>query len=243
MFSRSLYFGLWWTDRLPAPAVCSCRRSIDLTSHAGRSVVRMRNHRDLLPCVRVRSLLLESVFDFHANHQPEQLTGRRFLTAQSTVPELLDHRQRRGSRRKAHLRPIPAFRRNILPWRCRCPVDESLWCFARKISYLFDRIDLRRDLRQHSSLISGAGPNLQHSTIRIELEQLSHPRDDERLRDRLVRADRQRMISISAALQCFRNGEMTRHTSHRVEYSRIVDTVMFSKASNHALSRDGVFLE
>jgi hypothetical protein len=36
---------------------------------------------------------------------------------------------------------------------------------------------------------------------------------------------------------------VARHTPHRVEDSRIDNAVMLSKTSNHALSRDGVFLK
>src|SRR5688572_23317324 len=62
--------------------------------------------------------------------------------------------------------------------------------FAREIADAFDRVNLCRNERQHCRLISGAGADLQHAAVAVELQQFSHASDDERLRDRLVGADR-----------------------------------------------------
>src|SRR4029078_9767570 len=91
--------------------------------------------------------------------------------------------------------------------------------------------------------ISGTRADLQHATIRTELEQLGHPCDDEGLGDRLVSTDRQSVIAVSATLQGFRHKEVARHSAHRLEYSRIADAVVIVQAGDHALSWNGVFLE
>ena len=82
----------------------------------------------------------------------------------------------------------------------------------------------------------GEGRHRQH------LHRLDHQRHDLGLGDRLVGADRQGVIAVSATLQRFRHEEMTRHSAHRLEYSRIANAVVIVQAGNHALSWNRVFL-
>src|SRR5437763_889215 len=60
----------------------------------------------------------------------------------------------------------------------------------------FDGKDFRAQLRQHHRLISRSRANLQHLLIAGEIEQLDHARHDVRLRDRLLRSDRQRARTV-----------------------------------------------
>ena len=115
--------------------------------------------------------------------------------------------------------------------------------FAREIGDALDGINLSRDLRQHGSLVTGAGADLEHTAVRVELQQLSHARDDERLGDSLVSADRQSVIAVSAALQSFRNEEVARHVAERFEDSRVTDTVMIAQTRNHTFAGNGILLE
>ena len=52
-------------------------------------------------------------------------------------------------------------------------------------------IDPRRQLRQDSRLVAGAGPDLQHLLVALETKQLRHRRHHQRLRDRLPVSDRE----------------------------------------------------
>src|ERR1051325_2701522 len=119
-------------------------------------------------------------------------------------------------------------------------LSDSCLGFARQLSDPFNRIDLRCDLRQHCGLVSGAGTDLQHTAVLVELEQLGHLRDDERLRDGLVGTDWKRVIAIGTTLQSFGNKEVPRPSSHRGGHSWIVNAVMFAETRDHALARDGV---
>src|SRR5207244_1357112 len=68
--------------------------------------------------------------------------------------------------------------------------------FACEFADAFNRINLRSKSRQYCCLIAGAGADLQHSTLLINLKQLSHARDDERLRDPLSKINRQRVAIV-----------------------------------------------
>ena len=57
-----------------------------------------------------------------------------------------------------------------------------------------------RQLGQHRGLVAGAGTDLQHLLAARELQQRGHEPDDERLRDRLLLADRQRVIAVCTIL-------------------------------------------
>jgi len=113
-----------------------------------------------------------------------------------------------------------------------CVVDFQLanpsLRLARKIADAFDCINLRRDHRQHRSLVPRACANLQHTTILVELKQLRHARNDERLRDRLIRTDRQRVIAIGTTLQCLRHEEVAWYVSDCFEHAWVFDPVMIA---------------
>src|SRR5215212_9623076 len=52
---------------------------------------------------------------------------------------------------------------------------------AREIADAFDGVNLCGNHRQHRCLIARPGADLQHATVAVELEQLGHARNDERL--------------------------------------------------------------
>src|SRR6185369_10494967 len=100
--------------------------------------------------------------------------------------------------------------------------------FAREVTDTFNRVNLRCDLRKHRSLVTGARANLQHTTVAVELEQLSHLRHNEGLGDSLIGTNRQRVIAVSTTLQRFGYEEVTRYSPHCIEHFWIVDAVMFA---------------
>src|SRR6185295_7911275 len=102
--------------------------------------------------------------------------------------------------------------------------------------------DLTRDLRKDRSLIPGTGPYFEHSTLRINLQQLRHAGHNVRLGNRLAPADRQCMVPVSATLQCLGYKGVPRYRSHCLENSCIVDLIVVAKPFEHALARDGIIL-
>ena len=59
-----------------------------------------------------------------------------------------------------------------------------------------DRPDVCAELREHGGAVTGAGPDLEQTVGRAQRQQLGHARDDQRLRDRLAAADRQRAVVV-----------------------------------------------
>ena len=59
-----------------------------------------------------------------------------------------------------------------------------------------DRVDVSRQAGQDCSLISGARADLQDRLIRPQFQELGHPRDHVRLRDRLVAIDGQGPVRV-----------------------------------------------
>src|SRR6185312_6506792 len=52
--------------------------------------------------------------------------------------------------------------------------------------------------RQHRGRVPGAGTDLEHALVAVQLEQLAHARDDPGLRDRLALAYAQRAVAVGA---------------------------------------------
>jgi tRNA(Ile)-lysidine synthase TilS/MesJ len=65
-----------------------------------------------------------------------------------------------------------------------------------RLGELLDHLDaehLGAELGHHRGLVAEPGADLEHARARGQLEQVEHQRADERLRQRLVEADRQRV--------------------------------------------------
>ncbi len=111
---------------------------------------------------------------------------------------------------------------------------------ACQFTKAFNRINLRRQLRQDGRLITGAGANFEHAALFIQRKQLSHARYDERLRNRLIEIDRQSVIVIRAPAQRFSNKEVPRNAAHSFQDFWIADAVMIAQAFNHTLARNAI---
>jgi len=59
-----------------------------------------------------------------------------------------------------------------------------------------DRDHLARQLGEQGGVVTGSGADVQHPVGRLELKQLQHPGDDQRLGDRLATGDRQRDVVV-----------------------------------------------
>jgi hypothetical protein len=70
-------------------------------------------------------------------------------------------------------------------------------------------------------LIAEAGTHFEDHVVGLGLKQVRHHRDDQRLRDRLVEADGQRLIQVSVGLDLNRHKLVPGHLGHRPEDSLI----------------------
>src|SRR5207253_1429549 len=96
-----------------------------------------------------------------------------------------------------------------------------------------DGADAAGELGQHGGLIPGAGSDLQDLFRAAQLEQLRHEPDDVRLGDRLLLADRQRMVAVSAIAQRLLDEEMARHPSHRGEDALVGNPALHELLLDH----------
>ena len=76
------------------------------------------------------------------------------------------------------------------------------------------RVHPARQLGEHCGLIAQAGANFEDHVVRFELEQVRHHRNHERLRDRLIEADRQWPVQVSVWLDLDRHELVPRHFGH-----------------------------
>ena len=114
--------------------------------------------------------------------------------------ELVDERLRHRRRPGAHENRV--VRRVLAPAHAAVAKQErdvahagELHRFARLLQQrrnALDREDLLHEMREQHGLIAGARAHLEHALFARELQQLEIPRMDERLRDGLPIADRQR---------------------------------------------------
>ena len=64
---------------------------------------------------------------------------------------------------------------------------------------------------EHRGVVARAGADVEHALVARQREQLAHAGDDERLRDRLPRADRQRDVVPRLLAQARRDEAVARH--------------------------------
>ena len=75
-----------------------------------------------------------------------------------------------------------------------------------------------RQRRDDCRLIPEPGANFEHRVIGLDIEQVGHQRDDKRLRDRLLEADRKRRIGVGMRLKLDGHKGVTRHLIHDLHY-------------------------
>ena len=86
-----------------------------------------------------------------------------------------------------------------------------------------DRPNVLGKTGQDGGVVSRAGTHVKHTLVPIQDEQLAHPRDDERLGDRLTRADRQRLIGPRAPALVLGDEALPRHHRDRVQHPFVGD--------------------
>ena len=67
----------------------------------------------------------------------------------------------------------------------------------------------------------------------VELEELRHEADDVGLRNRLLLADRQRMVAVGAVTQGLLDEEVTRHPPHRRQHALVRDLAAHELLLDH----------
>ena len=87
-----------------------------------------------------------------------------------------------------------ACRRRRRGRRPRSPPRAGVLGVARQALLALDRPHPRGERAQHGGVIARAGADVEHTVLAAQLEQLGHPRDDQRLGDRLPAADAQRAV-------------------------------------------------
>ena len=70
------------------------------------------------------------------------------------------------------------------------------------------------ELAEEGRLIAETGADLEHHVVRPRLQQIEHHGDHERLRDRLVEADRQRGVLVGVQRERLRDEGVARHPAH-----------------------------
>ena len=73
---------------------------------------------------------------------------------------------------------------------------------------------------EDSGLVARAGAHLEDDMVRPHAHEVGHQRDDERLRDGLTMADRQRSVGIGVAAQSVGHEFVPRYIAHDFEYLR-----------------------
>ena len=86
-----------------------------------------------------------------------------------------------------------------------------------------DRDDPAGELVEHRRRVAGAGADVEHALAAVELEELAHRRDDERLGDRLVLADRERRVVVRVRGDLDRDERLTGDAPHRGQHALVGD--------------------
>ncbi len=88
---------------------------------------------------------------------------------------------------------------------------EPVARLRRELVDQFDRVDGVREFGQNRRLVAKPGTDLEHLVGRRQIQQLGHQPDDERLRNGLFEADRQRHVGVGIALQFERHELVPRY--------------------------------
>src|SRR5262245_53579912 len=91
---------------------------------------------------------------------------------------------------------------------------QSLLRLPRELFDDLDAVHLASQLREHGGVITQPRADLEDGVAGADVEQVGHQRDNERLRDRLVEADRKRDVGVGIDLQLDRHELVSRHPGH-----------------------------
>jgi hypothetical protein len=96
---------------------------------------------------------------------------------------------------------------------------QALLCSLREFIDDLDAVNPSDQFGEHRRLIAETGTDFEDHVVGLGLKQVRHHRDDQRLRDRLVEADRQRPVEVSVGLDLDRHKLVPGHLGHRPEDS------------------------
>ncbi|MGF6936095.1 hypothetical protein OKW41_005257 [Paraburkholderia sp. UCT70] len=119
-------------------------------------------------------------------------------------------------------------------------VAEPLQALARALGearVAFYGIHPARDLRGDRGRIAGARANVEHAIAGLQLGGREHLRDDVRLRDRLLAADRQRRIVIREFAQIGWHECLARHAPHRLDHAVVAHAALHDLPFDHPCAR------
>ena len=80
-------------------------------------------------------------------------------------------------------------------------------------------------LRQQRRVVARAGADVEDALVAVQLEQLAHAGDDERLRDRLAGADRQRDVVPRLGGERLGDEQVARDVADRLQHALVADVV------------------
>jgi hypothetical protein len=95
--------------------------------------------------------------------------------------------------------------------------SQQLACPLGQLVDEFDAIHPAGQLGEHRRLVAPAGADFENEIVGLELEEVRHHRNHERLRDRLIKADRQWSIQVSVWLDLEWHELVPRHSGHCCE--------------------------
>jgi hypothetical protein len=99
----------------------------------------------------------------------------------------------------------------------------------------FDRIDPCAQFSKNGRLVSGPCSDLQHTLILFQIERFHYERDHKRLGDRLLLANRQGIIAVSAPPEGFFHKQMSTDRSHGPQDSGMRNPTSYQLLGHHSL--------
>ena len=98
-------------------------------------------------------------------------------------------------------------------------------CFRRmrQARMPLDGVNTSRKLGQNGRLITRTGSDFEHSLASLQCERLQHESHDERLRNGLTLANRQRMVRVGLPPIFLGNEFMARNSTHRRENALVIE--------------------
>jgi len=95
----------------------------------------------------------------------------------------------------------------------------------RQVRVALDRPHVAHQEREDRRVIAGAGPHVEHPVPRMQVEELRHARDDERLGDRLTAADPERRVVVGVLAQVGGDERLPRNAGDRVQHAVVGDVL------------------
>lgn len=92
-------------------------------------------------------------------------------------------------------------------------------CAERRMS--LKGVNATGDQTDDSRGIAGTGTHFEHLIAGPDFGRFDHQRDNVRLRDRLIFADRQRSVFVGKLLESGVDERLARHATHRIQHARI----------------------